>query len=204
MQFFHRRRRLDSQQSLNSAATTGTPVPPQPDQAWKVLGITNEWVRHADTKTGVTLAFIGATAAALFNLVGTHEVWTVGLTLSTWGAVLAILGAIFNAVQALFPRLKVEGVSHARSDEHGEDDTVNLLFFGDVHRSYAHDRPTYREVLALLTADPTRLTGQVADQIHANAHIATTKYKWANRAIICELLAAVCVGAVAFLRAAGW
>lgn len=44
-----------------------TPVVPAPDHAWKALSVTNEWVRHADAKTGITLAFVAATATALFS-----------------------------------------------------------------------------------------------------------------------------------------
>ena len=62
----------------------------------------------------------------------------------------------------------------------------------------------YREVLGTLTTDPERLTGQVADQIHANAHIATQKFRWADRAIRFELVAALAVGATALLVAMGW
>jgi hypothetical protein len=54
-------------------------------------------------------------------------------------------------------------------------------------------------VLSLLTSDPTRLTRQVAAQIHENAHIATTKFKYVNRAIICarqvsETVSSFCFG----------
>ena len=42
-------------------------IEPQPDQAWKALGLVNEWVRHAETKVAATLAATGVTAGALLN-----------------------------------------------------------------------------------------------------------------------------------------
>lgn len=180
---------------------------PAPEHAWHALAITNDWVRHADTKAGVTMAFVGATAAALSSLVTKHELWTSALTVATWVAIVAMIGASWSVGLALVPRVKLKKQKKGRTAVTGPvttDDAVNLLFFGDVHRRYGDDRPSYREVLALLTSDPTRLTGMVADQIHANARIATVKFRWANLAVVCELGAALAVGAVALLIGTGW
>lgn len=179
---------------------------PQPEQAWKALSITNEWVRHADSKTGVTLAFAGATAAVLYSLVGHHATWTCALTIVVAIAALAILFVVISAAIELVPRVTRKGPDRPANAQEtvSGDDTVNLLFFGDIHRHYAEDRPTYRDVLSTLTSDPARLTGQLADQIHANARIATVKFRWANRAILAELAAAAAVAVTAFLVATGW
>jgi hypothetical protein len=160
-------------------ARPGADPPPGPDQAWKLLAITNEWVRHADTKTGVTLAFGGATAAMLLNLVKDHT-WTWKLSASASLASVALILTAFFATLALFPRVK------ARRDRSADEEAVNLLFFGDISRHYGKDRPSYRDVLSVLTADSTRLTGQIADQVHANARIATLKFRWVNLAIALE------------------
>lgn len=184
---------------------SGTAGTPQPEHAWKALTITNEWVRHADSKTGVTLAFIGATATVLFNLVNGHKDWTWALIVVTGLAVVAIIAAIICAALALLPRLqRYEHKGDAAATTVGLDESVNLLFFGDVHRRYRDDRPTYSEVLSLLTSDPVGLTGQIADQIHANAHIASVKFRYANRAIVCELVAVATIAGVALLRTTGW
>lgn len=42
---------------------------PDPDHAWKLLSLVNEWIRHSDAKAGVTLAFVGVLGTMLFNLV---------------------------------------------------------------------------------------------------------------------------------------
>lgn len=173
---------------------------PQPEHAWKALSITNEWIRHADTKIGVTLAFIGATTTVLFNLVKDENSWTCLLVAAVGLCVAALLSAVVFAWLALFPRVKGRSPSGDEPDE----DAVNLLFFGHVSSHYAKDRPTYLQVLSLLTSDPARLTRQVAAQIHGNSHIATTKFKYVNRSIIAELIAVGVVAFIAVAATAGW
>ena len=179
------------------------PVVPAPDHAWKALSVTNEWIRHADAKTGITLAFVAATATALFNVAHAAEKWTCWLTGAVAGSSVALLSAVASAGLALLPRVALKKPKGGE-DQVSSDDAVNLLFFGDVAKHYGSDRPTYRDVLRTLTSDPSGLTGQIADQIHANAHVATTKFRWANRAIRCELIAAVGLAASALLYATGW
>lgn len=161
---------------------------------------------HADAKTGVALAFAGATATMLFNLINRQQVvWTHALRVASVIGVAAIVGTTLCAGFALIPRVKPKKVTGTKPEgAAGAEEAMNLLFFGDVHRAYADDRPTYREVLGTLTSDPERLTGQVADQIHTNANIATQKFMWADRAIRFELVAALAVGASALLVAMGW
>lgn len=169
---------------------------PQPEHAWKALSITNEWVRHADTKTGVTLAFVGATCTVLFNLVRDRENWTCLLIGAVVICVAALLTSVIFACLALFPRVK----GHAGNAEDPDEDSVNLLFFGHVSKHYSKKQPTYREVLSTLTSDPRKLTRQIASQIHENSHIASTKFKYVNRSIIAELVAvgmAVLIAAIA-------
>lgn len=173
---------------------------PQPDQAWKALAVTNEWVRHADTKTGVTLAFVGATVAALFNVVKDEDNWTCLLKITVALCTLALICAVGFAFAALFPRTS----GRLPNGEETDEDAVNLLFFGDVAGHYSKDRPTYVQVLSLLTSDPAKLTRQVAAQIHENAHIASTKFKHVNRAIIGELVAVVTAVGVAVIATGGW
>ncbi|WP_328445645.1 Pycsar system effector family protein [Amycolatopsis sp. NBC_00438] len=178
---------------------------PNPDQAWKALSITNEWIRHADSKTGVTLAFVGATATMLFKLLENQSKWTLPIIISATITTVAMILAVLFAITALFPRVRnrEQRAKHPESTA-GAEESINLLFFGDVHRNYRDDRPTYRDVLSLLTSDATRLTGQIADQIHANAHIASVKFQHANRAISCELLAMAAISGVAFIKVLGW
>lgn len=176
------------------------PAVPQPDQAWKALSITNEWIRHADTKTAVTLAFVATTATVLFNLVKDEHSWTalqIGAT-ATCGVAMTVAACF--ACAALFPRTKRRTVDGTDPDE----DAINLLFFGDVAGNFSRDRPSYLHVLSLLTSDPSRLTKQIAAQIHENSHIATEKFKHVNRAVMAEMIAFGAVAAVAAITTTGW
>lgn len=189
-----------------SAAAISEAAAPQPDHAWKALSVTNEWIRHADSKAAVTLAFAGATATIVFNLVNGHTPGTCSLKVFACLSALAIVAAVISAGCALLPR--VNRRRHGSRKTPGEtlpsNDTVNLLFFGDVYRNYAESLPSYREDLVGLTSERTKLTEQIADQIHANARIAAVKFRWANRAIASELIAVLSAAATALLVATGW
>lgn len=149
---------------------------------------------------GVTLAFVGVTTTVLFNLVKDEDHWTCLLAVAVALCAAALLMSAAFAWFALFPRVKGRFADGDESDE----DAVNLLFFGHVSSHYSNDRPTYQQVLSLLTSDPDRLTRQVAAQIHENSHIATTKFKYVNRAIMAELFAVSVAVFVAVTATAGW
>lgn len=184
---------------------------PEPDQAWKALSVTNEWVRHADTKIGVTLAFVGATGAMLYNLVKNLQDWGWFLGGAAILCGIALFVAAAFGFMALFPRTtphspRQEPRTATESEETGEDtntsadeEAVNLLFYGDIARRYGNDRPTFLEVFSALTSNEERLTAHIAHQIHANAHIATTKFHWVNLAIKAEVVAVGALAIVAFI-----
>lgn len=183
----------------------------EPDHAWKVLGTTNEWIRHADAKTGVTLAFAGVTGTTLFNLVKDEMEWSPLLNILVFADLLALVLAIAFAYFALFPRTRTRTErrkwfqrkkGRLQSDDTtagraAQQDQINLLFFGHIATHYKDQGPSYHEVLTLITKDRERLTGQIAAQIHENSHVATKKFKYVNRAIKSELAAvAVLIGVV--------
>ena len=176
------------------------PAIPQPDQAWKVLSITNEWIRHADMKIGAILPFVGVTTTVLFNLVKDEEHWTCLLTVVVTLCAAALLTSTAFAWFAMFPRVK----GHFADGDDVDGDAVNLLFFGHISTHYSNDQPNYQQVLSLLTSDPGRLTRQVAAQIHENSHIATKKFKYVNRAIMAEIFAVSVAVFVAVAAKAGW
>lgn len=180
-----------------------------PDQAWKSLGLVNDWIKHADAKVGATLAASGVTAVMLYNLVkGEHHP---GFWLSLFaifcGVSVVLAGA--SAALALIPRLKIEtrlarrqalreaNTSGAAPVAIPKDDPVNLLFFTNIAKQYDGDGPSYVEVLSALTADRQRLTRQIAHQVHANATVAHRKFTWADRAIKFLIAAVAALGIVA-------
>ncbi|WP_190814252.1 hypothetical protein [Saccharopolyspora pogona] len=60
--------RSSSSRGNREPALAPDPDPdPDPDHAWKTLALVNEWIRYADAKAGVTLAFTGVLATMVFN-----------------------------------------------------------------------------------------------------------------------------------------
>lgn len=168
---------------------------PQPDQAWKALGLVNDWIKHADAKVGATLAFSGAVAVMLFNLVKNQDEPSWPLSFASVLCAAAVVGAGGSAALALMPRLSIATRWNKRAARQAagpvtvsaaaevKEDPVNLLFFSDIARGYDGDSPSYVEILRSLTSDSERLTRQIAHQVHANATVAHRKFAWADRAI---------------------
>jgi len=200
---------------------------PEPDQAWKALGLVNDWIKHADAKVGATLAASGAIAILLYNLLKEQD--DLGGIPQLFAALCAAATAAAGgcAGLALMPRLTLvskirqfkalrvaKAIRPTNSAETNEppkgmvaaddatvepplDDPVNLLFFSSIAREYDRDGPSYVEVFRSLTSDPERLTRQIAHQVHANATVAHRKFAWADRAIKFLVLALLLLGLVA-------
>lgn len=160
-------------------ATPPAPPPqPDPEHAWRLLGLMNEWIRHSDSKAGVTLAFSGVLGTMTFNLAtgfGSRTLMFDALVVLT-----CILLALTAALCAwtLTPRV---------NDKDADPQAINRIFFASISQHFKGDRPRYQEVLSTLTADPSELVRDLADQVHANANIATIKgrcAKWAVRAAL--------------------
>lgn len=179
-------------QSPEDSLASETQAEANVDHAWKLLSLVNEWIRHADAKATATLAFTGALGALLYNLVkkqtdagAAFDIFAV-LTCIALGLALLLCGL------TLTPRTK---------DRNDDPETINRLFFGSITKHYDGQRPAYRDVLKILTEDPHELIRDLADQIHANARIATTKNRYAKWAIRCVLTAGVCLAVVAIIIA---
>lgn len=80
MKWLGRRRGRASDGSEGDQPIATVPLVPTPDHAWKALSVTNKWVRHADAKTEITLAFVAATAAAVVQRRARGRKWTCWLT----------------------------------------------------------------------------------------------------------------------------
>lgn len=136
----------------------------------------------------MTLAFTGALGTMLFNLVREPT------TRSVLFDVAVVAGCCFLFLTAalcawtLTPRV---------NDRDADPESINRLFFGSISHHFKGERPRYTEVISTLTSDPHELVKDLADQIHANAKIATIKAKYAKWAIRSALIAGACVAAVA-------
>ncbi|MFF7292012.1 Pycsar system effector family protein [Microbacterium sp. NPDC008134] len=161
---------------------------PNPDHAWKALALVNEWIRHSDAKAGVTLAFVGVLGTMTFNLAKNFE------ARSTFFDVLVVLACSLLVVTGalcgwtLTPRV---------NDKDSGRDAINRLFYVSISRNFKDKREQYVDVLHTLTANPVELTNDLADQIHANANIATVKATYAKWAIRSALASGAAVAALA-------
>lgn len=180
--------------STPSGASASDPDAATVTEAWTVLTNVNEWVKHAETKLGVVLAFLGVLAAGLITLVieaGSPSVamlWIEGLT------GLLLLLAAGAATLGLLPQFA-----------HEPDQTkLNPLYYGDVHRHFAGQPDQYAAHLRGALADPNTVTEHLARQIVANSGVAVRKYTWANRAIFLGFLSLLGTVAVVVGQALCW
>ncbi|TSI16185.1 Pycsar system effector family protein [Brevibacterium aurantiacum] len=170
-----------------AAALTAPSPQPNPDQAWKLLGLINEWIRHSDAKAAVTLAFSGVLGTMIFNLVNGFEHRTPlfgGLVVL---ASLLLVATVSLCAWTLTPRV---------NDKDADPQDINRIFFASITRHFEGARPRFQGVLNELTANPGELINDLADQIHANAKISTIKakyVKWAIRAALATSAAVACL-----------
>lgn len=184
------RRRAAAGRSDDALTPAAKPPNPDPDHAWRALALMNEWIRHSDAKAGVTLAFVGVLGTMTFNLVKDfHPRDAVFDTLTVVACTLLVLTAAL-CVWTLTPRLK---------DRDADSEAINRLFFASIDRHFRGERKRYSEVLRTLAADPVELVADLADQIHANARIATVKASCAKWAIRSALAAGAAVALLAAL-----
>ena len=197
---------------------------PDPDQAWKALSFVSDWVRHAETKIIATLAAAGVSAGLLYSLAsGWEDASTIAVVLGYLDLV-ALVSTAWACGFGLVPRKtarpedrglfdiiddwKVRAKRRygrargqiSETDEAPPDEQVNLIFYSDITKAYGTSGPEYRDVLAALTLDPTRMTEHIAHQVWANATVAERKFNWANRAIVRLLTSWILLGTLAYLR----
>ncbi|MFE3222879.1 Pycsar system effector family protein [Nocardia sp. NPDC059228] len=163
---------------------------PNPEHAWKTLALMNEWIRHADAKAGVTLAFTGVLATMVFNLVKDfhHRTTAFDLLVVLTCALLFLTAALCG--WTLTPRV---------NDGDADPQSINLLYFGSISQHFKSRRQQYSEVLSTLTGDDSELIKHLSAQVHANAKIATIKARSAKWAIRSALATGVVVAALAIV-----
>lgn len=152
------------------------PRTPDPDHAWKALGLVNEWIRHGDAKIGVTLAGTGAAGVVLFNLVEDQANASALFSLLSGGCAVALFLAAIFAVSGLVPQVKVGGKKEPEA-------VTNLLFYRHIADGWSGKKERFVHALGSLTIDKQDLTKHIAEQVHANAGVARRKYVWSDRAI---------------------
>mgnify|MGYP000930116171 CR=1 FL=1 len=166
-----------------------------PDQAWRMLGLVNDWIKHAETKAAGTVAASGISAGVLYNLMKgvSDPSRCIEVPAVICGMFITIAG--LSAAWALRPRLWAR-----------EDPTSNL-YFNHIARRYRRKSGVaeYDKTVRALSTEDAALVGEIAGQIWANAHVARAKYRWASIGLTAVLfaLAALAVTALAVAKS-GW
>lgn len=155
-----------------------------PTEVWRILGLVNDWIKHAETKAAGTLAASGVSAGVLYNLV--KNVSHPGRLLDVVAVLctLCIAGGGLFAAWALRPRLWAS-----------EEPTSRLYFH---HIARRHPRETggaeYVTELHNLTNDPEAYAGEISAQVWANAHVATDKFRAGNLGLTLILVGIALLG----------
>ena len=166
-----------------------------PDQAWKMLGLINDWIKHAETKAAGTIATSGVAAGVLYNLL--KGVTNPGKSIEVPAAICAVFIAVagLSAAWALRPRLW------------SREEPTSSLYFDHIARRHRRRSGVaeYDKTVRALSAEDAALVGEIAGQIWANAHVARAKYRWASIGLTAVLFALVALAATALAVAkSGW
>lgn len=172
-------------------------VQPELEQAWKALSLATDWLRHAETKLGIILGFTGVSAGVLFNLVKEQ---VNGSCVFNSAAAVCCVAVVISAIFAMFGLLPVVRLGRKRREE---ETVINPLYFHDIAHAHAK-ASSYAAVLGPLTTAPDTLVRHIGQQVHANASVASRKYRlasWAMWALFVDLLA---LGSATAISAIGW
>ncbi|AHH22339.1 hypothetical protein NONO_c75840 [Nocardia nova SH22a] len=173
------------------ATITDSAPEPHVDDAWRLLTMILELLKHAETKAVAALATAGVLGQLLLSVVRSAS-GTEGATqrICLVLAAVAIAGAAICAAAALRPRLG------ARRG------TTNPLYFGHITAGFGFSRESYAKELTALTRDPETMSAQLAAQIWENAAVARRKFLFATIAVWCLLLAILLSAAAVCLAVA--
>jgi len=160
-----------------------------PDRAWKVFDIINAKIEHGDVKAGAVLGASGVAAAALIGLITSRSDRDTLLTIAAAASGVFVLMAATFSCGALWPR---------RLRNRSPD---SPLYFDHIVRRSSGSRSAYEDELRVLLADSEALTCEIIRQIWATAHVATRKYNFLDRAMICLFGSLVTLGGTAVIFA---
>lgn len=155
-----------------------------PEQAWKVLGLVNDWLKHAETKAAGALTAAGVVGGVLYTLVAEQNglPWVVGFVAVLCG-VAVVASGVFAAL-ALWPRLK------------SREAPTSPLYFNHIARKHP-DSSTYYQTLKLLSSASEDMVRELAAQVWSNAHVAHKKFRWAGYAMVALIASLVALAVVA-------
>ncbi|QFS93375.1 hypothetical protein FIV07_21665 [Mycobacterium sp. THAF192] len=173
--------------------TTAAPEPHDAggcsDDAWRVLLLINDWIKHADAKTAGTLAAAGVSAGVLYSVVSDVHVLALPTTVCVAATGVCLLFAVVFGGLALRPRLWTCTPATSK------------VYFEHIARAYPKGATQPRSFVQDFTSsfsDSRKVASEVSEQIWAIAHIAAAKYRWVNLAMVFTFLAIVGLALTAF------
>jgi hypothetical protein len=162
------------------------------DQAWNVLRLMVDWVRHAETKAAAVLAAAVATGTVLYNLVKDRQDTPLLLDVPAGLCFVFVVLSGSCAGWSLVPRLW------------GRNTPTSLIYFDHVARRYG-SVADYVPKFRALTGSARGLVDELGGQIWANSRVARQKFLWGGAGLILLLFAllslALTASAVALTRA---
>ncbi|MEV7628683.1 Pycsar system effector family protein [Actinoplanes sp. NPDC089786] len=174
-----------SQQCRRSDPTPGT------EYAWRALGLTVEWTKHAETKGAVVLATAGVLGGLLYGMINQVNRPAPAFVVAASSCVAAIGVTGGSAATALWPRIRPGGRD------------PGLLFFRGVADRYAGNMDAYVEAFAAFVRDDVAVRCALARQIWAASDVAKRKYRALNVAVGGLLVSITLIAVTAALRLAG-
>jgi hypothetical protein len=160
-----------------------------PDQAWKVLSLATDWLKHAESKAAATLAAAGVIGGVLYGLVTSHHDHSAAVGVASAICGLLTLTAAFLSGVSLLARVN------------STEKPISLLYFHHIARQHSRSAGSadFAAAFRVLTSDPEQLVSEIADQLWAISHVARQKYRWGNLGILTMLLALLALATIAVI-----
>lgn len=154
-------------------------------EAWKAVGLVNDWVKHAENKAAATLATTGVMGGVLYNLVKSRTSYDCLMRLAAPLCGLLIVLSAGCAIVALWPRLSKS------------DPPTSSLYFDHIARKHPHSSTEYVKELRALVLCPDELLTQLGQQVWANARVARRKYQAVGWGLVSLFFAGAALALVA-------
>jgi Family of unknown function (DUF5706) len=160
-----------------------------PNRAWKIHDVINARIEHADVKAGAVLAACGITSAALIAI--TTKPGDRDALLQVFAAAsgaFVLMAAAFSC-GTLWPRRLRRKVPES------------ILYFDHIARRSPAAAEEYEDELRAILADPEAMTREIIKQIWTTSRVASKKYDFLDRAMMCLFGALVTLGTAAVIFA---
>lgn len=130
------------------------------------------WVRAAETRISLILPLATALFGSLAAKVNLSILLDCGKGIIISAALIMIVVSLLCASLAIFPRTK--GPAHS------------MIFFGGIA---ANSKDEF--ISSMKGYDRDAIENDLLEQVHINACIASTKYKWIQRSMVCILISLI-------------